>query len=187
MLIIIQKKATWQKQWSCRSWLWSVTSKNVFLIFLHFQKPRFQNICHGWHFSLGPFKKCVALLFDKVRFGWKVKLEIVSLRTDNFLVVKLWPFVHWGPPKGTCMASCFSCVWLFATLCTIARQAPLSMGFSRQGYWGGLPCPPPGDLPNLGIEPVFFTAGRFFTLWAIWEAPSQGYQLTISSPESCTS
>ena len=42
------------------------------------------------------------------------------------------------------------------TLCnpmTVARQAPLSMGFSRQEYWSGLPCPPPGNLPNLGIEP----------------------------------
>ena len=46
-----------------------------------------------------------------------------------------------------------SCVWLFATLWTVARQAPLSMGFSRQEYWSGLPCPPPGDLPNPGIEP----------------------------------
>ena len=35
---------------------------------------------------------------------------------------------------------------------TVARQAPLSMGFSRQEYWSGLPCPPPGDLPNLGIK-----------------------------------
>ena len=36
---------------------------------------------------------------------------------------------------------------------TVARQAPLSMGFSRQEYWSGLPFPSPGDLPNLGIEP----------------------------------
>ena len=42
----------------------------------------------------------------------------------------------------------------FVTLWTIARQAPLSMGFSRQEYWSGLPCRPPGDLPNPGIEPV---------------------------------
>ena len=40
-----------------------------------------------------------------------------------------------------------------ATPWTVARQAPLSMGFSRQEYWSGLPCPPPGDLPHLGIEP----------------------------------
>ena len=51
--------------------------------------------------------------------------------------------------------SCFSCVWLFVTLWTVALQAPLSMGFSRQEYWSGLPCSPPGDLPNPGIKPVF--------------------------------
>ena len=40
-----------------------------------------------------------------------------------------------------------------ATLCTVAHQAPLSMGFFRQEYWTGLPCPPPGDLPDPGTEP----------------------------------
>ena len=38
------------------------------------------------------------------------------------------------------------------TLRTVAHQVPLSMGFSRQEYWSGLPCPPSGDLPNLGTE-----------------------------------
>ena len=46
-----------------------------------------------------------------------------------------------------------SCVRLFATQWTVAPQAPLSMEFSRQEYWNGLPCPPAGDLPNPGIEP----------------------------------
>ena len=46
----------------------------------------------------------------------------------------------------------FSCVQLLATPWTVAYQAPLSMGFSRQGYWSGLPFPSPGDLPNPGIE-----------------------------------
>ena len=46
-----------------------------------------------------------------------------------------------------------SCVRLFATPWTIAYQTPPSMGFSRQEYWSGLPFPPPGDLPNPGIEP----------------------------------
>ena len=41
---------------------------------------------------------------------------------------------------------------LFATPWTVARQAPLFVGFSRQDYWSGLPCPPPGDLPDPGIE-----------------------------------
>ena len=44
--------------------------------------------------------------------------------------------------------SSFSCVQLFATPWTVARQAPLSIGFSRQEYWNGLSCPPPGDLPD---------------------------------------
>ena len=43
---------------------------------------------------------------------------------------------------------------LFATPWTLARQAPLSMGFSRQEYWSELPFPPPGDLPNPGNEPA---------------------------------
>ena len=57
------------------------------------------------------------------------------------------------------------------TLCdlwTVAHQAPPSMGLSRQEYWSGLPRPPPGDLPNPGIEPKSLRspalAGRFFTL-----------------------
>ena len=67
------------------------------------------------------------------------------------------------------MLSCFSCVQLFA-IC----QAPLSMGFSRQESWTGLPCPPPGDLPDPGIKPasVRYPAliGMFFTTSTTWEA-----------------
>ena len=51
------------------------------------------------------------------------------------------------------MLSCFSRVWLFATPSTVAGEAPLCMGFSRQEYWRGLPRPLPGDLPNPGMEP----------------------------------
>ena len=50
------------------------------------------------------------------------------------------------------MLSHFSCAQLFATLWNVACQAPLSMVFSRQEYWSGLPCPPLGDLPDPGIE-----------------------------------
>ena len=46
-------------------------------------------------------------------------------------------------------------VWPFATPWTAARQAPLSVGLSRQEDWSGLPYPPPGDLPNSGIKPMF--------------------------------
>ena len=58
------------------------------------------------------------------------------------------------PSWHVCMLSCFSCVWLFATPWTLACQGPLSMGFPRQEYWSGLPCPPPGDLPDPGIKPA---------------------------------
>ena len=52
------------------------------------------------------------------------------------------------------LLSRFTRVQLFVTPWTIAHQAPLSTGFSRQEYWSGLPCPPPGDLPDSGIEPM---------------------------------
>ena len=57
---------------------------------------------------------------------------------------------------------------------TVACLAPLSKGFFRQEYWSGLLCPPPGDLPDPGIEPASLMsptlAGRFFTTSAAWEA-----------------
>ena len=77
---------------------------------------------------------------------------------------------------------CLAYVWAkllqsCLTLCNLvdySPQAPLSMGFSRQGYWSGLPCHPPGDLPVPGIETVSLIspalAGRFFTTSATWEA-----------------
>ena len=67
---------------------------------------------------------------------------------------------------------------LCPTLChlwTVADQNAQSMGFPRQEYWSGLPFPPPGDLPNPGIEPAFLAspalAGGFFATSASWEAP----------------
>ena len=51
-----------------------------------------------------------------------------------------------------CVLSHYSCVRLFVIPWAIAHQAPLFMGFSRQEYWNGLPCPPPEDLPNQGIK-----------------------------------
>ena len=66
------------------------------------------------------------------------------------------------------------CVQLFAALWTVACQDPLSIAFSRQEYWSGLPSPPAGDLPDPGIEPESLLApalaGGFFTTNATWEA-----------------
>ena len=71
------------------------------------------------------------------------------------------------------MVSCLSHAQLFATLWTVAQQVPLSMGFPRQECWSGLPCPPLGDLPNPGIEPVSLmspaSADGFFTTRATWD------------------
>ena len=70
--------------------------------------------------------------------------------------------------------SLFSRAPLCVTPWTVARQAPLSVGFSGQEHWSGLPCPPPGDLPDPGIEPASLTspalAGGFSTTSATWEA-----------------
>ena len=79
--------------------------------------------------------------------------------------------------QPVCLRVCcsFSRVQLFETPWTLARQAPLSMGFSRQEYWSGLPCPLPGDLLNPGIKPTSLMspvlAGGFFTTRVTWEAP----------------
>ena len=71
-----------------------------------------------------------------------------------------------------CVLSHFSCIQLFVTLWTVACQAPLSMGFSRQEYWDRLPSPPPGDLPGPGIKPESLMspalAGVFFTTSVNW-------------------
>ena len=67
--------------------------------------------------------------------------------------------------EGMCVLSCFSRVRLFETPWTVALQAPLSMGLSRQEYWSGLPLPHPGDLPDPGIKT------RPPTLWLFTAEP----------------
>ena len=77
------------------------------------------------------------------------------------------------------MLSRFSHVQLSVALWTIAHQAPLSMGFSRQEYWTGFPYPSPGDLPDPGTDLAVLAspalAGGFFTTSATWEAPIYTY------------
>ena len=71
-------------------------------------------------------------------------------------------------------AKSLSYVRVFVTPWTLARQAPLSVGFSRQEYWSGLPCPPAGELPDPGIRPASLMssalAGVLFIISTIWEA-----------------
>ena len=86
------------------------------------------------------------------------------------------------------MLSHFSRVWLCTAPWTVVCHASLSMGFSSQEYWGGLLCPPPGDLPHPGIEPtslmstctgrrVLYQVGRNFrfVLNIPWRAPFRNY------------
>ena len=74
-----------------------------------------------------------------------------------------------------CLLNRLSCVWFCVTLWTAACQAPLSMGFSRQEYWSGLPCPPPGGMTqgsNLSLLRLLALAGRFFSTTITWEVQS---------------
>ena len=96
---------------------------------------------------------------------WKSVFFLILNRELSAFHHALQCYVH--------VLSCFSHVWLFATPWTVAHQAPLSSGFSKQGYWSGWPCPPPGDLPYSEIEPMTLRspalAGEFFTTSDTWE------------------
>ena len=83
--------------------------------------------------------------------SWEVKNECALWITwsKNQLSVSIWL----SGCERACVLRRFSHVRFFETPWTIACQAPLSVGFSRQGYWSGLSCFPPGDLPDPGIEP----------------------------------
>ena len=99
----------------------------------------------------------------------------------------LWSIVNTGFFRVMCVCVCvcvvcvcacaLSPVWLFTMPWTLACQAPLSMGFSRQEYWSRLPWPPLGDLPDPGIEPGSLMSpalpGVFFTTSITWEAFSR--------------
>ena len=85
---------------------------------------------------------CVSWFFV---FQWIWKVVVNKSGTAHIVLSKLLP------SASLCVQS-FSCVQFFATLWTVAHQAPLSMEFSRQEYWSGLPFPSPGDLPDPGTE-----------------------------------
>ena len=103
-----------------------------------------------------------------------IKLSLFNLlKKKNLMKISPTVCVH--------VKSLQSCL----TLChpmDLVRQAPLSMGFSRQEYWSGLPCPSPGDLADPGVKPSSLKspalAGGFFTTSDTWEAPSPTEGLT---------
>ena len=85
---------------------------------------------------------------------------------------------------GACVLSRFSCAQLFATLWIVACQAPLSIGFSRQEYWSGLPYPPPGDIFNPGIEPVSLTSLHWQVGSLPLAQPEKSQRIWYLSPKS---
>ena len=97
---------------------------------------------------------------------WVTLLCMVDCRSFHISTYDLVSFLL------ACVLSCFSHVQLLVTLWTVAHQAPLSMGFSRQEYWNGMPCPPPGYLPDPGIESTSLASsaltGGFFSTGAGW-------------------
>ena len=86
---------------------------------------------------------------------------------------------------SVCVLSRFSHAQLFVTLWTVAHAVPLSMGFFRQEYWSELPCPPPGDLPDSGMELTSVTssalAGGFFTSRATWKVSFVSHYVLFNS------
>ena len=91
-------------------------------------------------------------------FFFETTSDIIQVTTCNSLLISDGMCIH---------AQSLSHVWFFVTALTVGHQALLSTEFSRQEYWSGLPIPPPGQLPNPGIEPAspvsLALAGRFFT------------------------
>ena len=76
--------------------------------------------------------------------------------------------VNWGPGSPQRPYVCAKLLQSdSATPWTVPQQVPLFMGFSWQEYWSGLPCPPPGDLPNPGIEPALLS----LLLWQVGSLP----------------
>ena len=115
--------------------------------------------------DLGMFQKQQVWMEERQRRG-----KVIEVKTDWKTRGGRWQNI--GPSNfATVCAKLLRCIQVFVSPWTVARQAPLSMGFSSLEYWSGLPCPPPGTLPNPGIESAPFMslalAGRFFTTSAI--------------------
>ena len=111
----------------------------------------------------------------------KLKLHFLYNRDDNSYLREFQKM-----KASNNVPSCLSHVWLFETPWTAACQAPLSLGFSRQEYWGVFPGPPPGDLPHPGIKPESLMspalADGFFTTSATWGASKRMFIFWASVP-----
>ena len=119
--------------------------------------------------------------------------SVKELMADVYNMLTIWAsLLYFGNASSLpCVLRRLSHVRLFVTPWTVAYQAPLSMGFSRQEYWNGLPFPPSGNLPNTGFEPSSpvspTLARRFFPTSATWEAQAfHGQVLFIPDRLKCS-
>ena len=126
-------------------------------------RTSYENTWNNFTFSLSFCGSSIVWGLQKIssRIWWKwhsykiagFNLSWISFNNLFFIELLLnYAIVELRIAELCCTVLLLSHVWLFATPWTVARQAPLSMGFSRQEDWSGFPCPPPGDLPNPGME-----------------------------------
>ena len=131
---------------------------------------RFSSFYQSDHCALDIFSFSIFLMVSRIEQSIPDVVWIIR-KTITFFILGPVPLLMC---PCTCVCCHFSRVWLFATPWAVACQASLSMGFSRQEYWSGLLCSPPGDLPDPGIELTSLTspvsAGGFFTISTSWEA-----------------
>ena len=125
-------------------------------------------------------------MFNRLHYSIKITFMCTRKRKNScdLLCCNIFNFLQWSgnelatSPRYACMSlhanmlSYFRCDQFFATSQTVAHQPPLSMGFSRQKYWSGLPCPPPGALQTQG-------SNHHLLCLLHWQAGS----LTLAPPE----
>ena len=117
----------------------------------------------GWVTHVYPWLIHVNVWQKPLQYCKVISLQLIKINEKTTTTTR--KLLYYGYQSG--LAQSFSRVQLFATMRTVARQAPLSMGFSRQEYWSGVPFPPQGDLPDPGIGPESLAspalADGFFT------------------------
>ena len=156
----------------------SPTTTNISVDTQRARKKRIRTLVQGaptipvsmawWYPSIPPITLSRCVLWSQLRFlrvREPTRLVCVSALSHVQLFVAPWTVAH------ACVCVCArtfkSCVQLFVTPWTVARQAPLFMGFSRQEYWSGFPCPPPGSS-----QPRDWTCISCINHYSTWEVPA---------------
>ena len=126
----------------------------------------------GRQYTRLPLSSTISQSLLKFMSTESVMLTISSLATFSFCL-QYFPALGSFLMSWLCVLSCSGHVWLCANLWTITCQVPLSMGFSRQEYWSGLPSPYPGHLPPQGLNPCLLrlpNGRQIFHCWVTREA-----------------